>query len=495
MWLYETATCGALTARRLVVAAALVATLSTALASGQANLVFDDGVESGDLWAWDLFEGGSTGVGPCLLDPVDDGEVQHHVDPNEGDDVTGDGTPANPWASLQHVIDNEVACTDRFGTPRNPGAPVQGGDVIVLEGELGHDQDLQITGCYNSSWVTIRSSQPRVANIRSVHFRGSGYWRLEGLSFTNDGGGTMIRIDDHGTHGPALNIELDGNHFTSGALLTVDDWLEKATDAMRIYSVTGPVVVRCNHLERVAMGFVVGANNTDVINNEVEYFSRDGIATGGHHNRFVGNRIYDAVSLGDGHHDDFFQSHMGAGLDTSSDIEVTGNVFMNRYGPGQPAETWSPTQCLSGFEDGPKERIKITNNVCKGDHWHGITWYDTNNSEIVNNTVIGGSNFPGLPPGSSGWPTRTWITIEGTGNTVRNNLTSRNLAGGDHNHEIVADDLDDYFVNWLGEDLRLAPDSPAIDDGNPVGAATHDIEGRPRDSTPDVGAYEAPPSE
>ena len=472
-------------------------TLATATPSAAQieSLVFDDGVETGDLWAWDLFEGGSTGVGPCLALSTPSSGVSHHVDPAAGDDDTGDGSPSNPWASIQHVIDNEVACTDQLGTPRNSGGRVSGGDTIVLEGELGHDQDLQITGCYNSSWVTIRSSEARGAKIRSVHFRGSGYWRLEALSFENDGGGTMARIDDHGTHGEARNIALVDNHFTSGALTTVSDWLANATDAMRIYSATGPVVVRCNHLEHVAMGFVVGANNTDIINNQVEHFSRDGIATGGHDNRFVGNRIYDAVSLGDGHHDDFFQSHMGAGLDTSSDIEITGNVFMNRYGAGQPPETWSPTQCLSGFEDGPKERIRITNNVCKGDHWHGITWKDTNNSVIVNNTVVGGSNFPGLPSGSTGWPTRTWITIDGTGNTVRNNLTSRNLAGGDHNHEIVPDDVDEYFVDWLGEDLRLAPDSPAIDDGNPVGATTHDVDGRARDTAPDVGAYEAPPSE
>ena len=483
--------------RRLLASAVVFWALAGLATAGAAtaqvgSLITDDGLESGDLWAWDVFLGGSTGVGPCPVGPTAQG-TEHFVNPVSGDDLTGDGTASSPWASLQHVIDTEVACTDRFGTPRNPGGRVQGGDTIVLVGDQGHDQDIEITGCYNSRWVTIRSGEPLEATIRSVHFRGSGFWRLSDLSFGNDGGGTMVRIDDHSTHGQALNIELTNNHMTSGDLVTLDDWLDHATDAFRIYSSTGPVVVRCNHLENVAMGFVVGANNTDIINNHVEHFSRDGIATGGHENRFVGNRIYDAVSLGDGHHDDFFQSHMGAGLDVSSDIEITGNLFMNRYGAGQPAETWGPTQCLSGFEDGPKERIRITNNVCKADHWHGITWYDTNNSVIVNNTIVGGSNFPGLPPGSTGWPTRTWITIDGDSNTVRNNITSRNLAGGDSNHEILPGDVDDYFVDWLGLDLRLGPDSPAIDDGNPLGATKHDIEGRRRDADPDVGAYEAPP--
>ena len=109
---------------------------------------------------------------------------------------------------------------------------------------------------------------------------------------------------------------------------------------------------------------------------------------------------------------------------------------------------------------------------------------------IVNNTAVGGSNFSGLPAGSSGWPNYSWISIEGTGNTIRNNITTRNLSGGDHNHELLSGDELIYFVDWLNLDLSLAVSSPAIDTGNPDGATTHDVEGTPRDAQPDVGAYE-----
>ncbi len=109
---------------------------------------------------------------------------------------------------------------------------------------------------------------------------------------------------------------------------------------------------------------------------------------------------------------------------------------------------------------------------------------------IVNNTAVGGSNFSGLPPGSSGWPSYSWISIDGTGNTVRNNITTRNLSGGENNLEIQPGDETLYFADWLGLDLSLAAGSPAIDTGNPDGATTHDIEGTPRDFQPDVGAYE-----
>ena len=454
-----------------------------------ADLIFDDGFGSGDLWGWSQFEKGSTAVGQCPTTYAVRGR-EFFVDPVHGNDNTGDGSLLKPWASVQNVVSSKIDCVDKNGQPRNPGAPVQGGDAIVLVGSNGHDQDLDITGCYNSDWVTIRGATTQGPQLRSIHFRGSELWRIDGLHFLHEGTGTMIRIDDHGTHGPAYNIQIVNSSFTSGDLPTIQDWFDHVSDGMRLYSGSGPVVARCNQLEQVAMGFVVGGSRTDLINNHVEFFSRDGIATGGHFNRFVGNRIFDSVALGDGHHDDFFQSHMGANPDLSSDIEITGNIFLNRYAGGQPAGTYGPTQCLSGFEDGPKERLRITNNICKADHWHGITWYDTNNSVVVNNTVVGGSNFPGLPPGSESWPTRTWITIEGTGNLVRNNITSRNLAGGDHNHEIVAEDLDEYFVDWSTLDLRLETGSPAIDAGNPDGATTHDVEGTERDSLPDVGAFE-----
>lgn len=458
------------------------------MASSQ-DLVFSDGFGSGDLWGWGAAIGGSPAVGPCPCDVTIRGS-EFFVDPLLGDDLSGDGSPGNPWASIQTVVDTKVDCTDRYGTPHNPGAPVKGGDAIVLVGATGHDAGLEITGCYNSDWITIRADTNHVPVLASVHFRGSGLWRLDGLRFYNDTNGTMVRVEDHSTQGPARNIQILNSRFTSGDLPTIQDWIDHVSDAMRLYTAQGPLLARCNQMTNVAMGFVVGGDHTDIIGNTVEYFSRDGIATGGHFNRFIGNRIYDSVKLGDGHHDDFFQSHMGANPDLSSDVEITGNLFMNRYGAGQPADSLGPTQCLSGFEDGPKTRLRITNNVCKGDHWHGITWYDTNDSVIVNNTAVGGSNFSGLPAGSGDWPSYSWISIEGTGNTIRNNITTRNLSGGDHNHELQPGDEFNYFADWLNLDLSLTASSPAVNTGNPDGATTHDLDGAPRDTQPDVGAYE-----
>lgn len=231
----------------------------------------------------------------------------------------------------------------------------------------------------------------------------------------------------------------------------------------------------------------------DILDNRVEFFARDGIATSGAHNRYLRNTLYDSVKQNETDHDDFYQNHMGANPDTSRDLEIAYNVFINRYSDALPLDLQGPTQCLSAFEDGPKTDIRIYNNLCKTDHYHGITWVDTHDSLVINNTVVGGSDLPGLPAGSEEWPSRTWISVEGTGNTVRNNLVSRNNAGGDHNLEVVGEDVHRFFVDWAALDLRLRAGAPAIDAGSPDEAPPDDLLGASRDPLPDLGAYEFVP--
>jgi hypothetical protein len=188
---------------------------------------------------------------------------------------------------------------------------------------------------------------------------------------------------------------------------------------------------------------------------------------------------------------------MGADPDVSSDIEVAYNIFSNRYSDAYPIEMQGATQCLSAFEDGPKTNIRVFNNVCKTDHFHGIRWADTNDSIIINNTVVGGTELPGLPDVAytDDWPEHSWISIDGENNVVRNNLTTLNQADGDHNLELTGDEVYDYFADWDALDLSLSPTSPAINAGSADQAPEDDVLGNPRDDQPDVGAYEYIPEE
>jgi predicted outer membrane repeat protein len=47
-----------------------------------------------------------------------------------------------------------------------------------------------------------------------------------------------------------------------------------------------------------------------------------------------------------------------------------------------------------------------------------------------------------------------------------------------------------FADQWLSYSYRLLPGSPAIDAGTAIGAPATDIEGNPRDATPNMGAYE-----
>jgi hypothetical protein len=435
-------------------------------------------------------DAGTDGAAPSSACPVGFEETGNvfYVDPAAGDD-TSDGSLANPWASIQHVVENYVDCVDKDGVALHSDAPVKGGDTIVLVGADGHDPEIDISGCYNDDYVKIKADVLHEPRVQFVHFRGSAYWRIDGLGLFNDTAGTMVRIEDHDWQGDAHHIEIFNNHLTSGDLTTVQEFEDHASNGIWLLS-PEYVTVKCNHLYKVQQAMTVSGEHLTIESNTIEFFSRDAFATGGHHNRFLGNLVYDSVKLGDGHHDDFFQSHMGANPDVSTYIEVAYNIFMNRYSDALPLDMQGSTQCLSAFEDGPKRGISIYNNVCKTDHYHGIRWADTNDSVIINNTVIGGAGLPGLPPGSEEWPDHSWISIDGENNTVRNNLCTLDQTDGDHNIEVADDEVDLYFVDFVNLDLRLLDSAPAVNAGSPDLAPSDDVLGNPRDSTPDVGAYE-----
>jgi len=411
--------------------------------------------------------------------------TRFYVDPIGGSD-DNDGSRANPWASLQLVVDEYVDCVDRDGIALHGSAPIQGGDTIVLLGDTGHETSLTIKGCFNDDYVSIVADTHHAPTLSNLRLKGGSYWHFEGLNFHSNSGGQMVKLETHGTRGEVHHVRIHDNRFTSGELASASEYTEMASDGVRLSQVDD-VLVSCNQMRNVANAVVAAGDRIDVLYNKVNFFSKDALVNSGSFNRYIGNRVTNAVKGADGHHDDFFQSHKGAGLDDATEIEISYNIFMNLYPDDQVEGTIGPTQCIGAFEDGNKTKWRVFNNVCKGDHYHGITLKDTSDSIIINNTVVGGGDLPGVPFSE---PDRTWINVSGSGNILRNNLSTNVLSDGDHNLIVTVDNLDDIFVDWAGGDLRLRPDGIAVDVGATDEAPLDDLEGTARDGMPDLGAYE-----
>jgi len=412
-----------------------------------------------------------------------------YVDPIGGSDE-GDGSRLSPWASLQLVVDTQVDCTDADGTAHHSSAPVQGGDAIVLLGTEGHESSLNILGCFNSDYVSIIAEQRHAPELGYLSVKGGAYWHFEGLSMMSQSGGQMMKLTTHSTRGPVHHVRIHDNLFTSGALHSRDDYMDKATDAV-LLSQVDDALVSCNEMSHIAQGVTASGDRIDVLYNQIRFFSEDALVNGGSENRYIGNTVLNTIKDGSSHHDDFFQSHRGIYPDTSSDVEISYNTFMNLYPETQDPDTMGPTQCIGAFEEGEKTGWKIFNNICKGDHYHGITLKEISDSLIVNNTIVGGGDLPGVT-----WdtPDLTWVNVSGGDNIIRNNLGTNFLSGGDHNLTVTVDNVYEIFVDWDGNDLRLRADSSAVNAGSAEDAPADDLDGEPRDGTPDLGAYELAPA-
>jgi len=425
-----------------------------------------------------------------------------YIDPVNGS-TDNDGTSERPWKSLQSVIDRGLVESQKWDSlpykddstlvAKNPGAPIKAGDTIWLRD--GYYGKLNISGFYNSGLITISSEKNHVPHFHSILIRASSNWKINDIyvnpqSNLNDKIGTLLSIDSHSWQGPVHDIIIDNNILVSNdesKNWSADDWNNLAFKG--IISDGKNIQISNNHIKNISFGMTIYASHSNIANNIIENFSGDGIRGLGDYGTYEYNVIKNSFDVND-NHDDGFQSWSQT-KDGVKGIVLRGNTIINYEDPNQSHR--GPLQGIGCF-DGMYDSWIVENNLVVTDHWHGISFYGTKNSIIVNNTVMDINDDEIGPP---------WIKIadhkNGTlseNNTVRNNLSQGSLrVNNDLNtsdHNITVDDSKEYFEDPENHNYQLNQNSPAIDSGTGEEAPIIDINknARPQGVATDIGAYE-----
>lgn len=426
--------------------------------------------------------GGPPTVGPGAAPAAAPPGKLFHVDPQRGS-MANPGSEQEPWSTLAEVLSvNKVDKRDASGALKSTGVVKPGDALVLYDGDHGQ---VDVSGYFNADTIYVVAApgqRPRVSRI--VMQNGANWW-LQGLTVTGPcgGAGELVRLRQ------GSGIAFIGNTVelaVDRASWTVDDWKTQTCNGITVLGSTDTRLA-FNTVRTASNGiFYQGSTEGTIERNDVDGFTDKGMMLSGPDVRTVavrGNVVRNCHYVG--------RSASLIHVNTCTGcqgIAVTGNRLLAHAGDQVPAAFSNATQGLVFF-DGGYDDISIENNVVVGDHWHGITVLKGSHVTIINNTTVGGYDAPAGAPDFS----QIQVTSDAPATiTVRNNLTNKldvpGAATVDHNG--LVDAPDGCFVDWRAGDYRLRAGSPAVDQGNPTGAPSADLGGRPRDSAPDQGAYE-----
>lgn len=390
----------------------------------------------------------------------------------DGSDVTGDGSEAHPWHSLQHAADN-----------------VGPGDyVIVMPGK---------------------------------------YW---GFNLTTDGK-PDARITFHALPGVEIDEafpgQQDGINLEGADFVTVEGFYVHDMPRAGIRSVNNDgVIVRGNHTDHNTMwGVLTGWSENIIVENNVAsqsqvehgiYISNSADGAIVRNNVVWGNRASgiqfnaDRYLPGDGVHSNnlvegnvIFENGRGGGaalnFDGFQDSVVQNNLLYNNHATG--------IVLYVGFAADSSTNNLITNNtvVMAEDARWALLMTDGSSGNVVTNNILLNKNpnrgsmtveHNSLPAVSDHNIVQDLFQMDGTNGSF---AAWQSFSGGlDANSIVVGQGsvltaLNRLFVNPAANDYHLADGSAAIDAGDPTNAPAVDIfqHARPIGAGVDIGAYEA----
>ncbi len=411
--------------------------------------------------------------------------ADYYVDPQNGA-PSGNGSAASPWETLEEVV-----------TAGLLGTTVSAGDTVHLLS--GYHGELNVSSGSYEPPIIIVEDPGQTAELHRVRFNNTSGWVLDGVSVSSSHAPapattTMVGVGDGASRVTVQNCDIFTVADATG--WGVSDWLDGASSGVSVGGTD--VTIRNNQIRNVRFGITVDGDDVMIDHNSVVGFSADGLRGLGDDNTFQYNLVKNSYLDGDvdSNHDDGFQSWSvgpnGVGTGEVRNMVLRGNVIINAEDPNQPMK--STLQGIGCF-DGYFANWVVENNVVITNHWHGISLYGARDSRVVNNTVI---------DNESGQPGPPWISVtahkDGTpseNTLVRNNLTTDLDVSGtnvteDHNTVLSESDFAAYFVDAAAWDLHLLENAPAVDQGSPDQAPSHDADEipRPQGGGIDLGAFE-----
>jgi hypothetical protein len=464
-------------------------------------------------------------------EPVSSGNT-FYIDPVNGSSE-GDGSASNPWKTLQEVIEtgliehyrpSENYVADSPLEIVNEGAPVKGGDILILLS--GYHGYISVNTFVFNEWLTIKSAENNTPVFSQIKFVGAfkniylkdltvikdsylgdgNYWDTENI---NRNVGNCLYFASSSFWGKGSDIKINGVTVKTSENTTswsANDWVQKAAGGIGLRSVLNTEIVNCT-IENIRHGITIDYHSdfTNVVNNTIKGFSGDGSQIISNDVLFAYNTITDCYKVDD-NHDDAIQSY-SRGEDNSfgtgvvKNVIIRGNTIIGSTNPSHPLASYP--QAIGCF-DGMFDSWVIENNLIITNPYHGISFYGMLNSYILNNTVIDQVPEDNICP---------WIMItdhkNGTSSencTVANNIIASSVSVKGENVE----ESNNYIIGKTNYaqvyKLFIDPDNfdmhilynddtktNIIDQGYPVLpniSSMMDKDLKPRESVPDLGAFE-----